>query len=154
MIERRVLISSIFFLLNGVFSLSLSLSLFVVVVVVFNKKILLLAFNSNLMIIIRMNELNLLIFYLLRSNGTSTSQRFNISNSSYAYAYDSTGCLFGQGADIYVKSDSNVNTGSYTYFCFSYNCQHNKSYGWNAQIYLSGNLNGWFTTEIEVYQMS
>ena len=154
MIERRVLISSIFFFIKWcLFSLSLSLSLFVVVVVVFNKKILLLAFNSNLMIIIRMNELNLLIFYLLRSNGTSTSQRFNISNSSYA-AYDSTGFLFGQGADIYVKSDSNVNTGSYTYFCFSYNCQHNKSYGWNAQIYLSGNLNGWFTTEIEVYQMS
>ena len=93
--------------------------------------------------------------FLLRSNGASTSQRFDISNSIYAYCTDPNNLFwFGQGADIYINSNSNVNTGSYTYFCYSYKCPPGMSYGWTAQIYLSGNLNGWLTTEIEVYQMS
>jgi hypothetical protein len=95
---------------------------------------------------------------MLRSNGVSKSERFNIVNSAYAYSTDPTSSTylfwFGQGADISININANVNTGSYTYFCYSYSCPPGMSYGWNAQIYLSGNLNGWLTTEIEVYQMS
>ena len=55
--------------------------------------------------------------------------------------------------DIYVRSNSNTETGSYTNFGVSYELPEGYTYTESAKNYLAGNYNQWLTTEIEVFEL-
>ena len=93
--------------------------------------------------------------FSLRRDGKSYNDKFEIKNPLCAlYGNADCGLSFGGGHDILVCDQSNITTGSYTYFGHSYCVPVGYSYGGNAQSFLAGNYNQWTTTEIEVYQIS
>jgi hypothetical protein len=80
-------------------------------------------------------------------------EKFEVKSSTYAiYSGSNYGPTFGGGHDIYVRDNSNVYTGSYTYFGASYNLPPGYTYG-QSNSYLAGSYNSWLTTEIEVFQL-
>jgi hypothetical protein len=90
--------------------------------------------------------------FSLRRNGISCNKKFMISNPEEAiYGYVNYGPTFGGGHDLRIFNESNVKTGSYTNFGYSYevcDCQIE-----NSKNFLAGNYFDWLTTEIEVYQI-
>ena len=96
--------------------------------------------------------------FSLRRNGISTNEKYKVTKPQNAYqGYYSTYFWlfgFGGGHDIAVKANSNTETGSCTYFGYSYELPEGYTYGnESANSYLSGNFNKWLTTEIEVFQL-
>ncbi len=97
--------------------------------------------------------------FSLRRNSVSNSYNLKVALSQYAiYGGERYGPTFGGGHDIKIIDKSNINTGSYTYFCSSYQCPAGYSFGDTSKSFLagihSGVLNsGWLTTEIEVFQI-
>ena len=90
--------------------------------------------------------------YSLRRAGVSNNEKFLIRPGYGAIYNDITqGPTFGNGHDIFVCDNSNINIGSYTYFGTSYNLPA----GWaqNTVSYLAGSYSSWLTTEIEVFQI-
>ena len=94
--------------------------------------------------------------FSLRRNGTSTNEKYGYYNYYYqdAYYISSTSNLFvfGGGFDIFISANSNIETGSYTNFGYTFY----SGYGFEtpgAQSYLSGSYNKFLTTEIEVFQL-
>ncbi len=64
------------------------------------------------------------------------------------------GPKFGNGADTSVADNSNVSNSSSSDFGYSYYLPPGYSYGpANAKSFLAGTDKGWFTTEIEVFQI-
>ena len=83
------------------------------------------------------------------------SSPFTIKNAKYAiHGNLGLGPTFGGGHDLCVCDQSNIRTGSYSNFGFSYNLPDGSIYGGNAKDFLAGNYNQWTITEIEVYQIS
>ena len=96
--------------------------------------------------------------FSLRRNGTSTNEKYKVTNRHTAYFghSSSNSHLFGFGGahDIAVKNNSNTETGSYTHFGYSYQLPEGYTFeSESAKNYLSGNYNQWLTTEIEVFQL-
>lgn len=92
--------------------------------------------------------------FRLRVNGTLSNDKFNIVNSEFAinnfYLY---GPRFGNGFDIFIRNNSNVNFDSYSNFCNAYQCPLGiTSNTTNARNYLAGSF--YFQTkEIEIFQL-
>ena len=60
------------------------------------------------------------------------------------------GPTFGSGHDLYIRSDANVNVGSYTLMGYSYSPPHGcRMKSW-CDV-LGGSNRGWKIKEIEVY---
>ena len=91
--------------------------------------------------------------FSLRRNGTSNNYKLMISSSNFAiYGISSYGPTFGAGHDIYIRDQSNINTGSLSYI-LSYKPPPTYPSGSNYQTFLAGSFNNWLTTEIEVYRI-
>jgi hypothetical protein len=102
------------------------------------------------------NDPNAFIFSL-RRNGISISQKFMITQPQTAIAGTSFhGPYFGgsnkKGGDILIYDGSDINTGSFTKLCTSYECPSGFSVNDDLK-YLAGSFDKWLTTEIEVYQI-
>ena len=94
--------------------------------------------------------------FSLRRNGTSTNEKYKVTNPQYAYfGYTSSSYrLFGFGFDIVVEPNSNTETGSWTYFGACYQLPEGYTFrSESAKNYLAGNYDKWLTTEIEVFQL-
>ena len=100
------------------------------------------------------NDPNAFLFSL-RRDGKAYNDKFTIKNAKYAiHGNLGLGPTFGGGHDLCVCDQSNIRTGSYSNFGFSYNLPDGSIYGGNAKDFLAGNYNQWTITEIEVYQIS
>jgi hypothetical protein len=92
--------------------------------------------------------------FSLRRNGVSNSHKFPIKLESNDINTNN-GPFFGVGYNIFIVDRSDIQTGSQTNFGLSNKCPPEYSYGnENKKCFLSGNINSWLTTEIEVYQLS
>jgi hypothetical protein len=93
--------------------------------------------------------------FSLRRNGVSFNDKFGVTMPNNAiYGVSIYGPIFGAGFDIYVDDNSNVVTGSVTYFGNSYALPAWYTYRTSrAQTFLAGSYNSWLTTEIEVFQL-
>lgn len=100
------------------------------------------------------SDANAFIFSL-RRNGESKNEKFSIKIPEYAIFRYAKHCIrFGGGADIFICNNSNTAIGSYTNFGHSYELPKViPNVNEKTIIYLTGNINGWLTTEIEVYQI-
>ena len=94
--------------------------------------------------------------FSLRRDGKSYNDKFTIKNDACSlYGNSGYGPIFGKGHDLLICNESNIKTGSFTDFGYSYNSPDGYSYGGNnTKSFLAGNYNQWTTTEIEVYQIS
>ncbi len=92
--------------------------------------------------------------FSLRRNSVSNNYKFMVTQPRWAIIGPSTyGPIFGTGHDISIIDKSNINTGSYTNFCYSYLCPSGYSLGASSNAFLAGTYDGWLTSEIEVYQI-
>ncbi len=92
--------------------------------------------------------------FSLRRNSVSNNFKFMVIHPQHAiYSLPSFGPIFGRGYDIKIVDKSNINTGSNTNFCHSYQCPSGYSYGDTSNAFLAGTYDGWLTSEIEVYQI-
>jgi len=92
--------------------------------------------------------------FSLRRNGGLTNYKLPIQSTQVNYAifgYASYGPTFGGGHDIFIRVQSNTNTGSYSNI-HSYTPPTYPS-GSNRTTFLTGGYKNWLTTEIEVYQL-
>ncbi len=90
-------------------------------------------------------DANAFIFSLRRS-GNLNNQRFNVTRPSLAlFSYYDNGPAFGDGYDINIRDNS---------ITYSYELPNNITYySSEAKSYLAGS-SGWYSTEIEVYQVT
>ena len=86
----------------------------------------------------------------LRSGGTA-----NDPTGEYSIRIVSSwGANFGNGNDLYICDESFATANSYTNLCHSYDCPAGCTYGTTcSQSYLAGSYQGWYTDEIETFQM-
>jgi hypothetical protein len=92
--------------------------------------------------------------FSLRRNGISNVYKFMIEAAPYAiFGNPLYGPAFGLGHDIVVRNRSDINVGSNTAFCGTYQCPSGYTYGDYTKSFLAGNYNNWLSTEIEVYQL-
>jgi hypothetical protein len=99
------------------------------------------------------NDASAFIFSL-RRNSVSNNYKLMLNGAQSLYAiagYPQYGPNFGAGHDFHIYDKSNINTGSYSYFCKT--CPSGMSYSSVSNAFLAGALTGWLTTEIEVYQI-
>jgi hypothetical protein len=94
-------------------------------------------------------------FFSLRRSGVSNNEKFLIKPGySAIFNQFNYGPTFGNGHDMHVCDNSNIYTGSYTYFGISYTLPSGYSVGaQNTMSYLAGSFDKWLTTEIEVFQI-
>ena len=83
--------------------------------------------------------------FSLRKLGILTNLKYMVTSSTYAiYGGSSYGPTFGNHV-LYINSNSNSNTGSYT---------QTSGYSYESDSsYMSGAFTSWLTSEIEVYQI-
>jgi hypothetical protein len=93
--------------------------------------------------------------FSLRRNGTSNNHKLQIIDEEYAiYGCPDYGPTFGGGHDIQIQDRSDIQVGSYSKLGNCYQYPTGYSYGTeNNKCFLSGTVDGWLTTEIEVYQL-
>jgi hypothetical protein len=91
--------------------------------------------------------------FSLRRDGISKSYQFKITKPQYAiFGGSYGGPNFGVG-DFEIRDRSDINTGSWTRFCFTYQCPSGYSFDEYTKSFLAGSYNKWLTSEIEVYQI-
>jgi hypothetical protein len=98
--------------------------------------------------------------FSLRRNGTSNNVQLRSGGTSgdpsaqYAlYIIQSYGPYFGYN-DLYVSDQSFSTASSTSNLCYTYDCPVGCSYGTTcSQSYLAGSYSGWYTDEIEVFEM-
>jgi hypothetical protein len=102
--------------------------------------------------------------FLLRNNNVTLApgERFNIRNNSQGqncaiYDYYNYNPIFGCGHDLYIESRPDVNSGSHTWFCYSYECSstfNNSAFPTSeSQKYLAGTYN-FVVLDFEVYKVA
>jgi hypothetical protein len=93
--------------------------------------------------------------FSLRRLGVTNCLKFMVTDANHAiYGHSGLGPTFGQGIDICIKDNSNINTGSYTNFSCSYESPREfLTKGQHSKAFLAGKPYKWLTTEIEVYQI-
>ncbi len=95
----------------------------------------------------------------LRRAGISKLEKYRVTTITHALTgYSTQGPTFGATSEsaIQINEDSNIKTGSHTYFCEYYECPLGYSPGTVSDYtrsYLAGNYDNWLATEIEVYQL-
>jgi hypothetical protein len=95
--------------------------------------------------------------FSLRRNGIENGEKFNPNKSSnyknYAIVANKFyNAIFGWGYDVYICDNSNILNGSYSDFCYTYECPSvclNNASNKCRQSYLAGSFKSWLTTEIE-----
>ena len=95
--------------------------------------------------------------FSLRRNGTFNNVKLDVKSMTYALGGGSSiGPTFGHTntfGDIYIRDQSNTNTGSRSNLGYAYVSPAYPD-GSNSITYLTGGDGNWLTTEIEVYQLS
>jgi hypothetical protein len=92
--------------------------------------------------------------FSLRRNGISNFYKFLIVDASDAiFGNPLYGPAFGLGHDIVVRNRSDINVGSNTAFCGTYQFPSGYTYGNSTFSFLAGSYDKWLSTEIEVYQL-
>jgi hypothetical protein len=101
----------------------------------------------------KIEDSNAFIFSL-RRNGVSQSDKFLVYKTNEAiFGYSGYGPTFGL-RDFIIKNRSDINKGSFSWFCSSYQCPPGYSRGYYTRSFLAGSEDDWLTTEIEVYQIT
>jgi hypothetical protein len=80
--------------------------------------------------------------FSLRRLGVTNCLKFMVTDANHAiYGHSGLGPTFGQGIDICIKDNSNINTGSYTNFSCSYESPREfLSKGQHSKLFLQENL--------------
>jgi hypothetical protein len=104
------------------------------------------------------NDTEAFVFSLRRNDYNPKTFRYNVTRPDFAICANlNYGPTFGEGPDIGIIDRSDINFGSSTNICNSYQCpytlQGNEANQELSKKFFSGYTNKWYAIEIEVYQI-